>query len=168
MATTEKSNSVESNVWSEWFQADVYKRTQGKVVRQVTFWAILVAFAYLGWRLFVESAIDKQVAGWMKTSLGFSDDMALLGGELGRYGVLLVSIGIGAWIGFRAVNIARYADFLIAVEAEMNKVTWPSANELHRSSFVVIFMILSLTIIVYVFDFIWLSIFNFIGVVHHI
>ena len=32
------------------------------------------------------------------------------------------------------MNMPRFADFLIAVEAEMNKVSWPSKAELIRSS----------------------------------
>ena len=40
---------------------------------------------------------------------------------------------VGVWLGYRLVNIPRFADFLIAVEAEMNKVSWPSRGELIRS-----------------------------------
>ena len=34
------------------------------------------------------------------------------------------------WISYRLVNIPAFADFLIAVEAEMNKVSWPTRHEL--------------------------------------
>ena len=43
---------------------------------------------------------------------------------------------------FRLVNLPKFADFLIAVEAEMNKVSWPTRTELFRSSVVVIVTIL--------------------------
>ncbi len=33
---------------------------------------------------------------------------------------------VGLWLCFRLVNMPRFADFLIAVEAEMNKVSWPT------------------------------------------
>lgn len=76
-------------------------------------------------------------------------------------GVLLAA---GLWIGYRLVNWPRFADFLIAVEAEMNKVTWPTKDELIRASIVVIFTIFFLAIALFVFDIIWQTIFEAIGV----
>jgi preprotein translocase subunit SecE len=70
----------------------------------------------------------------------------------------------GLWFGFRVVNWPRFADFLIAVEAEMNKVTWPSKDELIRASIVVILTIFILAISLFLFDVMWQAIFNFIGV----
>ena len=56
----------------------------------------------------------------------------------GRYVVPMVVVFGGLWLAFRLVNIPRFADFLIAVEAEMNKVSWPTRAEMFRSSMVVI------------------------------
>ncbi|MDG2222498.1 MAG: preprotein translocase subunit SecE [Rubripirellula sp.] len=70
----------------------------------------------------------------------------------------------GAWFGFRVVNWPRFADFLIAVEAEMNKVTWPSKDELVRASIVVMFTIFFLAIALFSFDVIWQTVFSFIGI----
>ena len=33
----------------------------------------------------------------------------------------------GVWVSYRLVNVPAFADFLIAVEAEMNKVLGPPA-----------------------------------------
>jgi len=41
---------------------------------------------------------------------------------------------------------------LIAVEAEMSKVSWPTQQQLVRASAVVIILILGLTVIVFVYD----------------
>ena len=51
------------------------------------------------------------------------------------------------WVSYRLVNVPGFADFLIAVEAEMNKVSWPTRTELFRSSIVVLIMIFALGIL---------------------
>ena len=73
-------------------------------------------------------------------------------------------LAVGLWIGYRLVNWPRFADFLIAVEAELNKVTWPSREELKRASVVVIFTIFFLAITLFLFDILWQTIFSVLGV----
>ena len=73
-------------------------------------------------------------------------------------------LAVGIWIGYRTVNYPRFADFLIAVEAEMNKVMWPSQDELVRSSLVVITLLLSFAALMFVFDLAWVWVFELIGV----
>ena len=75
-----------------------------------------------------------------------------------------VLLTLGLWFGYRVVNWPRFADFLIAVEAEMNKVTWPSKDELIRASIVVIFTIFFLATALFLFDVIWQYVFSTIGV----
>lgn len=70
----------------------------------------------------------------------------------------------GLWLGFRLVNWPRFADFLISVEAEMAKVTWPGKPELIRASIVVIVTILVLAVTLFLFDIVWQWFFNLIGV----
>jgi preprotein translocase subunit SecE len=53
----------------------------------------------------------------------------------------------------------RFADFLIGVEAEMNKVSWPSRTELVRASMVVLFTIFLLATVLFAFDLLWSAIF---------
>ncbi|QDT12006.1 preprotein translocase subunit SecE [Planctomycetes bacterium K23_9] len=131
---------------AELFQASVYKPNQGRIVRQITALAIWIVVALGCWRLY------SSLGGWL---------------ESGSYlipGIPAVLLAVGAWVGFRLVNWPRFADFLIAVEAEMNKVTWPSKDELIRASIVVIFTIFFLAISLFFFDVVWQSFFNFIGV----
>jgi preprotein translocase subunit SecE len=59
---------------------------------------------------------------------------------------------VGVWVAFRIVNVPSFADFLISVEAEMNKVSWPSRSELFRASMVVIVVIFLLTAILFTYD----------------
>jgi preprotein translocase subunit SecE len=45
-----------------------------------------------------------------------------------------------------------FADFLISVEGEMNKVSWPSRSELFRASIVVMVVIFFLAFLLYGYD----------------
>lgn len=121
-------------------RGEIYKRTQGKMSRQMTCITIWVAAALLAWRVF-------DVATW-----SFADQWFASGSLYFKYGVPVLILAVGLWLGYRIVNYAPFADFLIAVEAEMNKVSWPTQTELVRSSTVVIILILGLTLTVFVYD----------------
>ncbi len=129
-----------SSIVGEIFQVGLYKPTQGRITRQTTCGVFWVVFALGAWRSYDTLAGNSQ------------------------YIVPLLILTIGFWTGYRAVNYARFADFLIAVEAEMNKVSWPSRGELIRSSIVVIFVIFSLAIILFGFDLFWRGLFQFCGI----
>lgn len=128
---------------AELFSSGLYKPNQGRLVRQLTCLAIWVVVALGCWRLNV----------WLTGSMGW--------GDIAIPGALLA---VGGWVGYRLVNWPRFADFLIAVEAEMAKVSWPSRTELVRASIVVIFTIFFLAIILFMFDIVWQWIFTTIGV----
>ena len=131
---------------SELFHAAVYKPNQGRIVRQLTCLAIWVVIGLGCWALY----------STLRGSL-----------ESGSYlipGIPALALIAGAWFGFRVVNWPRFADFLIAVEAEMNKVTWPGKEELIRAAIVVIFTIFFLAVALFLFDIIWQRLFSFLGV----
>jgi preprotein translocase subunit SecE len=111
------------------FRASRYKRSQGRIARQVTFFALLAAFVIGAWKINV-AAND----------------------NVGRYLVPTLVAAAGAWASFRVVNIPAFADFLISVEAEMNKVSWPRRAQLYRASLVVIVVIFLLTAILFAYD----------------
>ena len=134
-------------MFQEFFQGGLYKRSQGRVSRQVTFGALAITVALGTWKL-------KNVLA------AFVEDT----NPVIVYGIPVLLLLIGLWISYRAVNITRFADFLIAVEAEMNKVTWPTRTELVRSSMVVIIVIFFLATLLFVFDLLWQVLFKFIGV----
>jgi len=71
---------------------------------------------------------------------------------------------IGVWVAYRVVNIPRFADFLIAVEAEMNKVSWPTKTELFRASTVVIVVMFGLAATLYLYDIVWQQLVSALGV----
>jgi|SRR6185295_18061547 len=127
----------------ELFQFSVYKRSQGRIARQVTFATLALGSLIGAYRayLFLGTNSSWAVVPWI---------------------VLLVML----WICFRLVNMPAFADFLIAVEAEMNKVTWPSRLELLRSSIVVIFCIFFLATILFGYDLFWKAFLTVLGIGH--
>ena len=131
-----------SSLWGEIFQLGVYKPSQGRITRQVTCGSLWVIFAIAAYRAY---------------ELLYSYD-------IWQYVVPLALLVVGFWVSYRVVNYARFADFLIAVEAEMNKVSWPSRGELIRSSLVVIFVIFALAIILFGYDLFWKFLFRNLGI----
>jgi len=77
---------------------------------------------------------------------------------------LIAFSAIGIWFAYRVVNYTAFADFLIAVEAEMNKVSWPAKTELWNASVVVMFVIFAMAGLLWVFDIIWSFLFQLINI----
>lgn len=134
-----EKSTVAASLLRELFQAGVYKRTQGRVARQVTFAVLAVTCLFGTWQLFASFVSQA---------------------DLFRYGVCGLVLAIGLWLSFRIVNYPQFADFLVAVEAEMNKVSWPTRAELWRSSIVVIVVIFVLAAVLFVYDVIWVQVFK--------
>ncbi len=125
------------------FEAGLYKRSQGRIARQATF-AVLAGSVVLGcWRL------SYQLVQF---------------GSLWQFLLPMALGAIGVWICFRAINYPQFADFLIAVEAEMNKVSWPARDVLFRSTVVVMFTIFALAAILFLYDVIWKSLLSALGI----
>ncbi len=80
-----------------------------------------------------------------------------------QLGVPLFVAALGAWICFRMVNVPRFADFLISVEAEIDKVTWASKAELYRATVVVISTMFFLGAVLFSYDVFWQWFFKLIG-----
>ena len=116
--------------FQELFHAGLYKRTQGRITRQVTFASVAVVRG-LG-LLAAERDADRRRQGGQLRGAGRGCSWS------------------GLWMSYRLVNVPAFADFLIAVEAEMNKVSWPTRGELIRSSIVVLVTIFVLAAILFV------------------
>jgi preprotein translocase subunit SecE len=128
----------------EFFRADVYKRTQGRMARQFTFAALAAIIGIGTWRL------AAQLPVWFGGLSTIRGDYGLL-----RFVLPAALLAIGLWVCWRIVNIPSFAEFLIAVEGEMAKVSWPSADEVFRSSVVIIFLIFALSAILAGYDLFW-------------
>jgi preprotein translocase subunit SecE len=156
----EKTMSTTGGFLHEMFQVGVYKRSQGRITRQVTFAVLAGAFALAAWSLwnFLSAfALSRDFLGMNWYAIGEATQL--------RWTLPAVILLAGLWISYRAVNLPRFADFLIAVEAEMNKVSWPSRTELVRSSLVVIFVIFVLATILFGYDIFWRMFFRALGII---
>ena len=81
-----------------------------------------------------------------------------------QYGVPSVVFMVFAFVIFRLMNGPKFADFLIATEAEMKKVSWSSKQELIGSTIVVIATVAIMAALIYLADFSWAFAFKKIGV----
>ena len=129
---------------AELFRLNLYKRSQGRVARQVTFAVLAVIVALGAWRLnlWLEGRATAETARQIE------------------YIVPLGILAVGWWAAFRLVQLPKFADFLISVEGEMNKVTWPKQGELFRASIVVMVVIFLLAALLFFYDLIWKSVFG--------
>ncbi len=133
-----------STFFRELVRTGIYKRSQGRITRQVTFAAVVVAISLGLWQL-------------TEALRGFG-----IAVQFGVPAALLVS---GLWCVYRLVNVPAFADFLIAVEAEMNKVSWPTRPEWVRAAIVVLITLFSLAAILYSYDAFWRSLFQWTGII---
>jgi preprotein translocase SecE subunit len=62
------------------------------------------------------------------------------------------------WMSWRIVNWPAFADFLIATEAEMNKVSWTTRKRLVQDTIVVLVTVILLTVFLFVVDILWIRI----------
>ncbi len=77
----------------------------------------------------------------------YADQEAML-----HYYVPAIFLAVGLWASFRIIQMPAFADFLISVEGEMNKVSWPARAELFRASLVVILVIFFLAALLFAYD----------------
>jgi len=122
---------------------DLYKRNQGRLTRQLSWVGAAMILFFGAWTL-------------SQALLEYSRPV--------RVGVPLAIAVVGAWVLFRVVNFPRCADFLISVEAEMDKVSWASRKELHRATVVVVCTMFFLGFVLFVYDQIWVLVFKSLGI----
>ncbi|MDO4575076.1 MAG: preprotein translocase subunit SecE [Planctomycetia bacterium] len=119
------------DILQEMLSYQLYKKTQGKIVRQCT--AATIAVILFG-------------GLWQLSNLLMSHTPLI------HYGVPFVLALVFLWFSYRIVNYPIFADFLIQVEAEMRKVSWPSTSELVNSSVVVIVVMFFLAGLLFGYD----------------
>jgi len=137
------SKTVGMSLLPELFSTGLYKANQGRMVRQFTFFgaAILVAF---GCFTLANGPL-----------LSFSRAV--------QVGAPLALWAASAWFAFRAVNLPVFADFLIAVESELARVTWPARTEVIQATVVVISTMFFLGAFLFIIDLVWTYVFTFVG-----
>jgi preprotein translocase subunit SecE len=124
-------------------RTDLHKPLQGRLARLWTATALGVVLGVGVWRL-SETLIDFEPP----TRFGIP---ALIGAVLG-------------WLIFRLVQYPPFVEFLIATEAEMNKVSWTSRAELYRATVVVLATVLIVAVYLFGVDTVWSWLLTQIGV----
>lgn len=124
-------------------QTGLYKPMQGWYARLYTALGLGVLAAAGVWRVY-EASMDYTPA-W-------------------RLGIPAAIAMILGWVTFRIIHFPPFAEFLIATEAEMNKVSWTSKEDLYRATMVVLATVLLMAIFLFVVDWLWLFILRNIGV----
>jgi len=119
--------------FQELFRFRLFKPKQGRHARQWTLIAIGATLVVGAWSL----------RDWLVAE-GFSTSVQI--------GVPVLVLAVTGWMAFRLIQLPKFAEFLIAVEAEMGKVSWPSQSELIKASSVVIFVIFGLAALLFLYD----------------
>lgn len=82
-----------------------------------------------------------------------------------RFGVPVAVGAVLGWITYRMLQFPPFVEFLIATEAEMNKVSWTSQEDLKRATIVVLVTVAFMAIFLFGVDVVWSNVLQFIGVI---
>lgn len=147
------SNAVSelSKFFANLFLTTRYKTTQGFVARTAT--AVALGVIFLGGLLQLHySLVNATTPQWASQPIS----------RLGIPGLLALASG---WFIFRLINFPVFAEFLIATEAEMNKVSWTTWSDLKRATAVVLVTVVLMTTYLWLVDQVWSTLLTWIGVI---
>ena len=85
-----------------------------------------------------------------------------------QFTVPLVLLALSLWLAWRIVNMPTFADFLIATEAELNKVSWTTQKRLVQDTIVVLVTVVLMAVFLFSMDWTWKVVLSWkpIGVLH--
>lgn len=126
-----------------------YKSGQGYYTRMGTAIAAVVIVSVGCWSLYKKLELIKTDAEWT----------AWL--QAGIPAFLFVVLN---WLVYKALNLPKFADFLIATEGEMKKVSWSSRKEVVASTGVVIVTVMLVGFLLMVVDMGFSFVFKQLGV----
>ena len=72
-----------------------------------------------------------------------------------QFTVPLLLLAASLWLAYRVVNVPVFADFLIATEAEMNKVSWTTQKRLVQDTIVVLVTVILMAFYLFAMDQSW-------------
>ena len=81
-----------------------------------------------------------------------------------QLGVSAALLAVSAWLLYRLVQYPPFVEFLIATEAEMNKVSWTSRADLYRATTVVLVTVALMSVFLFGVDWLWSYLLQFLGV----
>ena len=142
-----------------WFHMVSYKGNQGVRVRRGTIVALLTVgvcgiITLVTHRSLGSSRVGANDWNW---ELPFTDLYLPLMHQIHITLPILLSIG-ALWVAWRVVNWPAFADFLIATEAEINKVSWTTRRRLMQDTVVVLVTVFLFTTFLFVVDIIWIKV----------
>jgi len=126
------------------FSAALYKPMQGRHARIYTAAGLGIVLVLGLYRLF----------GSLSESYG----------QAIGYGVSFGVAAITGWLLFRIVQYPPFVEFLIATEAEMNKVSWTSRDDLYRATSVVLVTVSLMSVYLFGVDYLWSMLLQMLGV----
>jgi preprotein translocase SecE subunit len=83
-----------------------------------------------------------------------------------QYTVPLLLILGALWLSWRLVNVPAFADFLIATDGEMNKVSWSTQKKLVQDTIVVLITVFLMAVFLFAVDYAWKLVLQPLGVLH--
>lgn len=140
-----------------WFTSTGYKRTQGQKVRRGTILGVLVLAGSGIYTLMSHKALEFGLpdANHWAVPIPFTEGLAITLLPDVRFTLPIVLAVASLWFAYRVVNYPVFADFLIATEAEMNKVSWTTRKRLFQDTVVVLTTVFLLTIFIFLVDVLW-------------
>jgi len=139
-----------------WFHGTPYKRVLGRLVRRLTILGILLVGLTGAYSLTYQGMLPDH---WDVTlplahnAEGGPQTFRLLPDA--KYTVPILLVVLTVWLGYRAVNMPAFAEFLIATEAEMNKVSWSSRRRLAQDTVVVLVCTVFMALFLLFVDLFW-------------
>lgn len=83
-----------------------------------------------------------------------------------QYTLPLLMIVGSLWLAWRAVNMPAFAEFLIATEAELNKVSWTTQKRLYQDTIVVLVTVFLMAVFLFSVDIGWKYVLQFVRVLY--
>ncbi len=120
-----------------------YKKNQGRPTRQIALCVLAAALSWLLISIIALTGVRQVGVQWLA--------------------ICSVAIVVSGFLAVVLLNKPRWADFLISVQGEIDKVTWPTSKEVRRATAVVMALIVTMAVVLFCFDLIWQWVFKTIG-----
>ncbi len=144
-----------------WFHATPYKGSQGVRVRRGTIVAVLVLgfcgiYTLVSHRVFGSDRLGDNDWFWY---LPYTEQRMFVPLMFHIHLLLPLLLGILLlWFAWRLVNVPTFADFLVATEAEMNKVSWTTRKRLVQDTIVVLVTVFLFSLFLFLIDLMWIQV----------
>lgn len=133
-----------------WLHTNTYKGALGLKVRRLTILGILLVVGSGVYSLMYQGILPEN---WV-IKIPFTETSVTLLPDA-KYTVPLLLMGLGLWFAWRMVNVPTFGEFLIATEAEMNKVSWSTQRQLRQDTIVVLITTIFMALFLLVVDVFW-------------